>query len=187
MLVFVINHMKIDSQYYPQITSSYLNIRPLQRIQIWLPCSLSSLSPFHFPVRGSISGPLGMHSPWPLLHLDGKVTLIPSGFQRRMGSQRVEGRSGLPGRYFLEDQKDTWSLWISERPHPSPNKDISYTSGHTVLCSSQTSRNPEWWVKSQRVQGQVRLKVRGLRVGLEADASQLQGEERRPPWSEGEK
>ena len=44
MLVFVINHMKIDSQYYLQITSSYLNIRPLQRIQIRLPCRLSSLS-----------------------------------------------------------------------------------------------------------------------------------------------
>lgn len=36
--------MKIDSQYCLQITSSYLNIRPLERIQIWLPCSLSSLS-----------------------------------------------------------------------------------------------------------------------------------------------
>ena len=34
MLAFEINHMKIDSQYCLQITSSYLNIRPLQRIQI---------------------------------------------------------------------------------------------------------------------------------------------------------
>ncbi|KAB0387618.1 hypothetical protein FD755_002574 [Muntiacus reevesi] len=50
---------------------------------------------------GIISGPLGTHSPWPLLHLDGKFTLIPSGFWRGMGSPRVEGGSGLPGRYLI--------------------------------------------------------------------------------------
>lgn len=64
-----------------------------------------SLSPFHFPVRGSISGPLGMHSPWPLLHLDGKVTLIL--WLSEEIDVKGRGQVWSSGRYFLEDQKDT--------------------------------------------------------------------------------
>ena len=75
VLVFVINHMKIDSQYCLQITSSYLNIRPLWRIQIWLPCSLSSLSisfpnqrVYYWASRDPLS--LAFASPWWKGHTD---------------------------------------------------------------------------------------------------------------------
>ena len=75
VLVFVINHMKIDSQYCLQITSSYLNIRPLRRIQIRLPCSLSSLSisfpnqrVYYWASRDPLS--LAFASPWWKGHTD---------------------------------------------------------------------------------------------------------------------
>ena len=145
VLVFEINHMKIDSQYYLQITSSYLNIRPLQRIQIWLICSLSSLSiAFHnqrfyfWASRDPLS--LVFAAPWWKVHTDSPLT--------SRGEWATQG-----SRAGLVFQEDTWSLWISERPHTSSYRDISYTSGHTVPCSVKPvgAQSDGWRARGSRV------------------------------------